>query len=105
VVASPAYKPDSPYSVGGQVTQPELLFSVLPEYPPLARQWRVEGDVVVNFVVEEGGNISHINIVSGPVMLRQAALKALHSWRYKPARLDDQPTAAKIQVTVRFRLP
>jgi general secretion pathway protein A len=105
VLPSPVYKQDLPFSVGGQVKQPELLSSVLPEYPPVARQWRVEGDVVVNFVVEESGNVSDINIVSGPMMVRQAALKALRSWKYKPAQLNGQPTAVKMQVTIRFRLP
>jgi protein TonB len=105
VPPSPAYKQDLPFSVGGQVKQPELLSSVLPEYPPVARQWRVEGDVIVNFVVEESGNVSDIEVVSGPMMVRQAALKALRSWKYKPAQLNGQPTAVKMQVTIRFRLP
>ena len=56
-------------------------------------------------VVEESGNVSDINIVSGPMMVRQAALKALRSWKYKPAQLNGQPTAVKMQVTIRFRLP
>jgi protein TonB len=64
----------------------------------------VEGDVVVNFVVEESGNVSHLNIVSGPMMLRQAAISALRTWKYKPAQLDGQPVAVKMQVTFRFHL-
>jgi TonB family protein len=105
VLSSPAYNQDGLFSVGGQVKQPELLSRVLPPYPPVARQWRVEGDVVVNFVVEESGNVSAMSIVSGPMLLREAALNALRSWKYKPSQLDGQPTAMKMQVTISFHLP
>jgi general secretion pathway protein A len=105
VLPSPVYNQDGAFAVGGQVKQPELLSAVPPQYPPIARQWRVEGDVVVNFVVEENGNVSDMNIVSGPMMLREAALNALRSWKYKPSQLDGQPRAVKTQVTIRFHLP
>jgi general secretion pathway protein A len=101
---SPTYNSDRLFSITEQVKQAELLSRIPPQYPPLARRQRVEGDVVVNFVVEESGNVSHLNIVSGPMMLRQAAISALRTWKYKPAQLDGQPVAVKMQVTFRFHL-
>jgi protein TonB len=60
---------------------------------------------VVNFVVEETGNVSEMTIVSGPELLRQAALDALRRWKYKPSQLAWQPIAVKTQATIRFHLP
>jgi TonB family protein len=105
VLPSPVDNQNARFAVGAQVKQPELLSRVLPQYPPAARQLRVEGDVIVNFVVDESGNVSDMNIVSGPMMLRQAALNALRSWKYKPPQLNGQLKAVKMQVTIRFHLP
>jgi general secretion pathway protein A len=103
--SSPPFNQDDPSSVGSQLMQPELLSKVLPLYPPAARQLRLKGDVIVNFVVQESGNVSDLHVVSGPIMLRQAALDALRSWKYKPSKLDGQAIATKMQVTISFRLP
>jgi len=102
---SPTYNSDRLFSIAEQVKQPELLSRIPPHYPPLAKRQRVEGDVVVNFVVGKSGNVSDLNIVSGPMMLRQAAISALRTWKYKPAQLDGQPTAMNMQVTFSFHLP
>jgi protein TonB len=116
------FNQDGLFSGGAQANQPELLYSVhgdvvlaaklatdfrqrrggLPQYPRVARQRGVAGDVVVNFVVEKSGNVSDLNIVSGPMLLRQAAISALRGWKYKPAQLDGQPIAVKMQATIRF---
>jgi outer membrane biosynthesis protein TonB len=42
--------------------------------------------------------------VSGPIVLRQAALDALQSWKYEPPMSDGQPIAVEAMVTIRFRL-
>jgi TonB family protein len=105
VLPSSAYDQEGLFSVDGQMKQLELLSRVAPEYPPIAKRKRLEGDVVVNFVVKENGNVSEMNIVSGPELLRQAALDALHRWKYKPSQLAGQPIAVKTQATIRFHLP
>ena len=105
VLPSSAYDQEGLFSVDGQMKQLELLSRVAPQYPPVAKRKRLEGDVVVNFVVQENGNVSEMNVVSGPELLRQAALDALHRWKYKPSQLAGQPIAVKTQATIRFHLP
>ena len=96
--------PASPLSAGGQLKEPRLLSGAAPEYPLLARQEHVEGDVVVGIVVDENGDVSDVKAVSGPVSLRQAALSALLRWKYEPPRREGQPVAVQAIVTIRFRL-
>ena len=105
VLPPPAYTQDGLPLVGRQMENPEPLSRPLPEYPQVARQWHVEGNVVVDILVDENGNVSNMNVVSGPMILRRAALDALRGWKYKPFRLAGQPTAVRMRVTIRFHLP
>jgi general secretion pathway protein A len=105
VLPSSAYDQGGLFSVDGQVKQLELLSRAEPQYPPVAKRKRVEGDVVVDFVVEESGSVSDMNVVSGPMLLRPAALDALRRWKYKPSQVAGQPIAVKTQVTISFHLP
>ena len=89
---------------GGQVVRPRLTSSVKPDYPPLARLQRVEGDVVIQAEISATGSVGLLKVVSGPALLQQAAMEALRKWKYEPARLNDQPVALQVLVTIRFRI-
>ena len=89
---------------GGNVQEPKLIASVPPVYPSLAQQNHVEGDVTIQAMIGISGNVTSMKVISGPVMLRDAALNALRKWRYLPAKLDGKPIAQQYLVTIRFRL-
>jgi outer membrane biosynthesis protein TonB len=44
-----------------------------------------------------------MDVVSGPVVFRQAALDALSRWKYEPSKLDGQPVSVQMLVTIKFR--
>jgi protein TonB len=100
---APEIKPEGPVKIGGQVKEPRLLTSTLPVYPAFARDARVEGDVVIRTTIDKNGNVNHMEVVSGPTMLRQAALDALSRWKYVPSKLDGQAVSVQMLVTIRFR--
>ena len=50
------------------------------------------------------GRIENLTVVSGPLMLRQAAMDAVKTWRYRPYLLNGTPVAVETQVTVNFTL-
>jgi general secretion pathway protein A len=93
-----------PLPVGGQLIEPRLLWGAVPEYPSVARREHVEGDVIVAIVVDESGSVSDMKVVSGPMILRQAALNSLDRWKYEPPKLDGQPVSVQAMVTIQFRL-
>lgn len=105
-VGPPALGLDSngPVRVGGEVKQPHQISSAMPAYPPVARAAKVEGDVVIRTTIDERGRVSHMDVVSGPMALRQAAQDALRQWRYQPSLLNGQPISVQMEVTIRFRL-
>lgn len=102
--ASPGDSALPPPPVGGRVTPPELLSSVPPAYPLLAKKYKVEGDVTVQANIDASGNVVRMKVVSGPVLLHQAAMDALRQWKYQPAKLNDQPVPMQIRVTIKFRI-
>ena len=103
-LAPPTGKPNAPVRVGGRVRPPKAIVQTHPNYPPLARQARVEGQVLVDAILDEQGNVIDMKVVSGPPLLYQAALDALKTWKYEPTYLNDQPIAVEMIVTITFQL-
>jgi len=90
--------------LGGMVQEARLLQSMPPAYPPLAKSSRVSGDVLLDALIDAKGNVTGVKVISGPVLLQQAAMETVRHWKYEPARLDGQAVAMHLTVTVRFRL-
>jgi periplasmic protein TonB len=99
----PTVQPEGPVKIGGNVKEPRLLSSVMPVYPIGAMQAGVSGDVVIQTTIDKTGKVVGMHVVSGPSLLRQAALDALRRWKYEPSTLDGQPVAVELQVTIKFR--
>jgi protein TonB len=90
--------------VGGKVQAPRLIRQVQPEYPPLAKQARIQGDVVIDSVIDTQGRVTEMKVVSGSPLLVQSAIQALGQWRYLPTLLNGQPVAVDMLVTLHFTL-
>jgi protein TonB len=104
LVASHGKQPAAPVTIGGDVKPARLISSVPPSYPQLARSQRLSGDVRLDALIDESGRVTTMNVVSGPVLLHQAAKDALHQWKYQPATLDGKPVSMHLTVTIQFRL-
>ena len=96
--------PVAPLAIGGDVTPAHLLSSTSPAYPQLAKSQRIEGAVRIDALIDAAGKVSSMKVVSGPVLLHQAAMEALRQWKYKPAMLDGKPVPMHLTVTIQFRL-
>lgn len=89
--------------VGTGVKAPRQTYSVDPVYPPLARDARISGTVLVDAVIDEHGNVVQARVLSGHPLLIGAALKAVLHWKYEPTTLNGQPVSIELQVEVHFR--
>lgn len=98
--AAPVVQPPT----GGMVQQPRLIRATTPVYPQIAKSSRVSGDVIVDALIDMSGNVMTEKVISGPALLRQAAMDTVRHWKYEPARLDGQAVAMHLSVTVEFRL-
>jgi len=86
------------------VSQGLLIHKVLPQYPPLARQARIQGVVVLEALIGKDGSIQNLHVVSGHPMLTNAALDAVKQWRYKPYYLNGEPVEVETSINVNFTL-
>src|SRR5205809_7992778 len=86
------------------VTQGLLIRKIQPNYPPLARQARIQGSVLLQAVISKDGAIENLRLISGHPMLAPAALEAVKQWRYKPYILNGEPVEVETQITVNFTL-
>ncbi len=95
--------PAVPLPVGGDVKSAKLIKSVAPAYPDMAKTQHVSGNVQIDALIDAQGNVSSMNVLSGPALLRRAAIDALKQWKYEPAQLDGKPTPMHLTVTLQFR--
>jgi protein TonB len=104
--AVPKFIPVTPQRVriSQGVTKGLLVQKIEPQYPPLARAARVQGDVVLSAVIDTNGQITNLQLVSGHPMLVPAAIAAVKQWRYKPYLLNGQPVEVETTITVIFSL-
>src|SRR5271166_4227658 len=86
------------------VSQGLLIHKVQPTYPPLARQARIQGTVVLQALIGKDGNIQNLHVVSGHPMLTNAALEAVKEWKYKPYYLNNEPVEVETTINVNFTL-
>ncbi|HYQ15134.1 MAG TPA: TonB family protein, partial [Polyangiaceae bacterium] len=63
-----------------------------------------EGDatVVLEMVIEKDGSVSAVKIVDGAEPFAAQASAVALTWRFEPARRDQQPVAARIRARVAF---
>jgi TonB family protein len=88
-----------------QDTATRLIMSkVEPIYPPLARQARVQGSVVMKAVISQTGDVVSVELVSGHPILAPAALDAVRQWKYRPFMLNGKAVEVETEVTVNFSL-
>src|SRR5207249_5057442 len=83
----PPARPVAPIRVG-TMERANLIRQVMPQYPALARQVRVQGAVVLEATIDKDGTVRDLRVISGHPLLVEAAVKAVQQWKYKPTILN-----------------
>jgi protein TonB len=103
-VAVPKVAAPQRVRVSSGVSTGLLIRRVNPTYPPLARQARIQGQVVLHAVISKDGSIEGLTLISGHPMLAPAAIDAVKQWKYKPYLLNGEPVEVDTEVQVNFTL-
>jgi protein TonB len=77
---------------------------VQPDYPPIARQLKVEGVVELEALIGENGKVEKVTIVSGNAMLTRAGADALKQWKFTPFTEDGKLVKALAPFTFAFKM-
>jgi protein TonB len=80
-----------------------IIRKVEPEYPPIARTARIQGEVVLNAIISKEGTIENLTVESGHPLLIPAALAAVRQWRYRPFFVSGEPVEVETRVIVTFK--
>ncbi|HZD48081.1 MAG TPA: energy transducer TonB [Silvibacterium sp.] len=99
----PTPKP-GPLRISAGVAAGQLIAPIQPVYPPIAREARIQGTVVVEATISKEGMVEHARAVSGHPLLATAALDAIEKARYQPYRLNGEPVEVQTTISVIFRL-
>jgi protein TonB len=75
-----------------------------PQYPPVAKQMKVEGVVELQATISEAGKVEKVDILSGNPMLTRPAADALRSWKFKPFEEDGKPVKVLAPVSFSFKV-
>jgi len=90
--------------VADTIISQQIITKVAPVYPPLARQARIQGQVILRAQISKSGDVENLQLISGHPILAPAAIDAVKQWKYKPYLLNGEPVAVETSVTVNFTL-
>jgi protein TonB len=97
-------KATGPMRVSAGVASGQLVVSIQPRYPAIAKQARVQGTVIVSALIGTDGRIASLHVLSGPPLLVPAAVDAIQRARYRPWTLNGQPVEVETTINIVFSL-
>lgn len=95
-------QPANRVRVGGNVIAANLIHQVKPEYPAQAKEYRIQGVVVLQAGINKNGSVDSLTVVTGHPLLTQAAIDAVKQWVYQPVVIDGQAVDVLTTITVNF---
>jgi protein TonB len=64
--------------------------AVRPDYPLLARQMKIQGEVPLMASIATDGHVQSLQVLGGPAILADAAQAAVRQWRFKQQGVETQ---------------
>ena len=92
-------------SAPARLTPAEILSKPVPTYTDEARRLRIEGEVLVEAVLEASGKVQVVRVVRGLGHgLDEEAVRRAEQIRFKPALRDGQPSDSTVVLHIIFQL-
>lgn len=85
--------------------RPQAVAQVAPRYPMELLKAKIEGSVVLLFVLDENGRVQDTRVESSSrPEFEKPALAAVRKWRFKPGTRDGKPVRSYVRQQIAFRL-
>lgn len=82
----------------------KIIRMVWPVYPERAKMAGISGTVVLHAIIGTDGRVQELQVISGPILLRQAAIDSVKPQKYQPTLLNGQPVEVDTTLSVIFAL-
>ncbi len=95
------------YRPGNGVTMPRLVREVKPNYTSDAMRAKIQGDVLLECVVNTNGEVTEVRILRSldPTFgLDQEAIKTAKQWRFSPGTRLGEPVPVLVSIELTFTL-
>ena len=95
------------YRPGNGVETPRLLKEVKPQYTAQAMRAKIQGEVLLECVVQPDGSVGYIRIarsLDSTFGLDQEAIKAARQWRFAPGTRQGEPVPVLVTIAIAFTL-
>lgn len=90
------------YGIGSHLRPPERTRHVTPTYPEEAKAVGMEGIVILEVFVSEGGVVSDVRVLRSIALLDDVAVAAAKQWRFQPTVIDGKPVPVRMTMTIPF---
>ena len=104
VLGAIALAQDAPKKVTKSEALGALTTRVQPEYPPMAKQLRIQGTVELEALITETGEVAKVDIVSGNPVLTGPSAQAVKRWKFRPFMEDGKAIRVLAPVSLDYKL-
>jgi TonB family protein len=89
--------------VGGSVMGLKIIKQVRPTYSEVAKNFLLQGVVVLEAEINETGDVANISIIQpAGAGFDESAVDAVSQWKYKPTTLNGNPVKVVTTITVNY---
>ncbi len=94
------------YTLGGGVTNPEIIEQTIPSYTDQAIRAKVQGIVLFQAIIRKNGRVDSFKVLRGLGHgLEEKAIKEISTrWRFRPGTLNGNPVDVLATIEVTFNL-
>lgn len=87
------------------IQAPKGIYTPQPEYSDKARRKKINGIVLLSFVVAKDGTVRDPVVTKSlESSLDQQSLDTVKKWKFEPATKDGQPVAVRVQAEMSFHI-
>jgi TonB family protein len=105
VLVSGAHGQQGPTHISPDEASKHLISQATPFYPPMAEMARIQGDVILEIMIDESGAASMPRLIQGHPLLVQSAIDCAKRLRYRPFEINGKPTRVITELIITFGNP
>ncbi len=103
LLAGPSQEPQ-PLRLAEEEVRQAVSSKVEPEYPALARQLRLAGDVQVEVTITITGGVEKVTVLRGNTLLTNAVVSAVRRWKFNPFQTGGKPVRVVAPMKFNFKM-